>query len=63
MAVAKCEAEIITIATQFSVFFHNDQDEWVLIYHFSIWAFAWNDHQLLKWLARYCVFLLYAQLL
>ena len=47
MVGAKCEEEIITIATNFS-FFNMTGMNALLMFHFLIWTSAWSDLQLLR---------------
>ena len=58
MVGAKCEAEIITISSNFSCCFHITMMNVFVIFHFLIWTFAWNDLQLLRLLVSDCVLLL-----
>ena len=56
---AKCQAEIITIATNFSCWFSYDKDECILLmFHFLIWTSAWNDLKLLGLSVTDCALLI-----
>ena len=41
---AKCEAKIITVSTNFSIFFQMTRMNAFLIFHFLIWTSAWNNN-------------------
>ena len=58
MVGAKCEAETITISTNFSCFFHMTSMNAFLIFHFLIWTSAWNDLQLVSLSVNDCALLL-----